>query len=235
MKKAALILFIAMVVIYIACEPPHSNANSPMKNPEANVNCSHHLDVLSSLSRPRINDGDLDETEFLYEWRRITEADTSLLSFLISLHADTNSRVVCNGKSHQLGFGDPNSSYWQNISGVSANNNRIAALHFICALYEDDYYFSSNRELYFSSEIDKYLNDPKEIGVFNNPRVLDSAWRHVEQWHTTCQAKDWREIRQSCPPPLAGTGILWVGQPGCLLYKNYPSNNQDRLLHRLRP
>lgn len=218
----------------LSCEAPNMSRNVFAKEKDDDSSCEQFR-LLSDFKRPQVRGNQLDETEFQENWRKIVQSGPALLEVLFNLQSDTNSSIVCEGQSYHIGFSDPNSSYWQNIGGVSKLSIQICSLHLICALYEDDYYFSSNRELYFMHDIERFKADPRNIEIFNNPLVVDSAWEYLSQWYSKCQGKEWPEIRNNFSPPLKDSGIFWVGQPGCLVYPNYARNNSDRLLHRLRP
>jgi hypothetical protein len=133
----------------------------------------------------------------------------------------------------RIGFGVPMTSHWPGGESLHPITSEVAALHMICALAQDDYFFASSREMYFladSAYVQQSWRHATE--VINHPQVIAAAWRHLRQWRASNRDKTLRQIQAERRNPMEGSGIVWLGQPGCVLDPDYPTEMKARLARK---
>lgn len=219
------LFFILGLILSASCNS-FSNL-SPHPDPEED-SCEQ-LNWLANIPRPEINSDTLDASRFYDRWKIISNMDTNLVDLLFLCRADTNLVILCNEESFRLGFDDMRTTVWS-VGAISTVSVEVCALHFICALFHDDYYFSSSRELYFERDAARITkNSADAYLLLNNKVVIDSAWQYVLNWHVQMSGKSLPEIRNSKRPPLENSGIKWLGEPGCTVIPSYPKDLQKKL------
>lgn len=134
------------------------------------------------------------------------------------------------GKYGRIGFSDRRISYLT----VCEMRNDVGALHLICAIYYNNYFFSSDRILYFSNKViydthyneyHKYPNDGDIVNLINNYKnsalEINEAWQLVELWWSKNKDKSIEEIRKG-ERPFGKSDLYWYGEAGGKANKNFP-------------
>ena len=186
-------------------------------------NCQFQFGV-GTFPRPEGVKGDLKSGgEFCSFWNKLVRSDTSLVDYLMTFEGDTKQYVTCNSGVYRIGFSDVRVSFWT-TSSISEITNEIAALHLICGLYHNNYYFSSNRELYSvsdSAQIYRTLDLPTKINLFNSNQDVELAWKSIKEWRESIVGQTVQEANNLGNSPFYGTGLVWLGEKGCIINKDY--------------
>lgn len=172
-------------------------------------------------------------------WKPIVAMDTMILDFLFSIqgqHAEVFEDLdsdIPYPSPLRIGFGVPMTSHWTGGESLQPITSEVAALHMICALAQDDYFFASSRECYFLADSTYARQSWRHASeVINSPQVVSAAWQHLRKWRAANRGKTLRQIQAERQNPMEGSGIIWMGQPGCALDPGYPVEIEARLTRK---
>ncbi len=164
-------------------------------------------------------------------WTIINQNPKACIEYLMTFKGHREVTYEYSPKKYgRIGFSDDRITYVHN--GDIRNNT--GALHLICAIYYNNYFFSSDRLLYNNDSVclDEFhqyykTNHPfatiRQSWSFTSTNTDDEirqAWQLVELWWAKNKNKSIGEIRAG-ERPFGNSKLYWYGEIGGKVNKNF--------------
>ena len=167
-------------------------------------------------------------------WAIINKNPKTCIDYLMTFKGHKEVTTEYSPKKYgRIGFSDDRITYIHNRD----IRNDVGALHLICAIYYDNYFFSSDRLMYstgvvkYNIEIKRYIKMEDTIESFNffntinnnanKYEEINTAWQLVEIWWAKNKNKSIEAIRAG-ERPFGSSSLYWIGEEGGKVNKNFP-------------
>jgi hypothetical protein len=168
-------------------------------------------------------------------WALINKYPKECIEYLMTFKGQKESAIEYKkGIFGSIGFCYNRTSYFR----VNEKRNDVGSLHLICAIFYNNYFFSSDRVLYYNSKV---VYDKEEMKFFkyknknlksyesylnyrnnrNNSIEINKAWQLIEEWWANNKHKSIEEIRKG-ERPFSNSDLYWYGEQGGKVNKNFP-------------
>jgi hypothetical protein len=164
---------------------------------------------------------DLDVTNrngssFIIHWNQLLEYDTALFGYF--LNYEDNYDEFSNNHWYSKTLNKNNYQVNSVLSG------RMVGLYYLNAIYYEDYFFASKRELYYLNKIDSSIIDNEKFYFESNNGLpesnktdtleIEDGWKLIKEWIRTNKGLSLEEIRSKKVRPFNSSYLYWYGEQG---------------------
>lgn len=191
-----------------------------------------------------LKNGHIDISKFDSTWNSLKKHDWVLIEYLLSFENDSTTEVACLNDSLLFHFG-PLFIKISYLGSYYIPTNEVGALYLICALYEDNYFFASDKILYDNNEAvfdcslggyvkyfhpnsdpDYFLNNPSENKFFDNflteKKHLNQAWELTKNWYILNKGTPLKDLKEQGNRPFGNSMLYWFGEEGGKINNEFP-------------